>query len=118
VLIVDDNRDAADSMADLLRVFGHDIEVAYDSESALRLYADRRTDLALLDIGLPDMDGYELARRLRQTLAGCARFVALTGFGTGDTGKKLAEAGFDMHVVKPISPEALASLLEETPAHS
>ena len=115
VLIVDDNRDAADSMAELLRILGHHANVAYDGGTALRLYADKRTDLALLDIGLPDLDGYELARRLRQTRIGGARFVALTGFGTIDTKARLREAGFDQHVVKPITPDALLQLLAQTP---
>ena len=114
VLIVDDNRDAADSMAELLRLLGHHANVAYDGQSALRLYGGLPVDLALLDIGLPDLDGYELARRLRQTNVAGARFVALTGFGTDDTKRRLQEAGFDEHVVKPISNETLAHLLTDT----
>ena len=114
VLIVDDNRDAADSMAELLRVLGHHANVAYDGNSALQLYGGLPADLALLDIGLPDLDGYELARRLRQTDVAGARFVALTGFGTDDARKRLREAGFDEHVVKPISNERLAHLLSDT----
>jgi len=114
VLIVDDNRDAADSMAELLRLLGHHANVAYDGHSALRLYGGLPVDLALLDIGLPDLDGYELARRLRQTNVAGARFVALTGFGTDDTKRRLQEAGFDEHVVKPISNETLAHLLTDT----
>ncbi len=115
ILIVDDNRDAADSMADLLRMLGHHANVAYDGESALRLHSDTRFDLALLDIGLPDIDGCELANRLRQTEAGRARLVALTGYSTGDAKKRIREAGFDAHMVKPISSDALMGLLASTP---
>ena len=115
VLIVDDNRDAADSIAELLRTLGHEATIAYDAESALSLCDGTCADLALLDIGLPGLDGCELARRLRRSGMDRARLVALTGFGTSDTRKRIDQAGFDQHVVKPISADALIELLDTTP---
>ena len=114
ILIVDDNNDAADSLAELLRVMGHHVEVAYTAASALKLYGDTDSDLALLDIGLPDLDGYELARRLRHMAKPGARLVALTGYGVDEAKKSLRGSSFDVHIVKPITNEVLENLLAET----
>ncbi|MEO8977394.1 MAG: hybrid sensor histidine kinase/response regulator, partial [Casimicrobiaceae bacterium] len=114
VLIVDDNNDAADSLAELVREMGHHVEVAYTATSALKLYSDTDPDLALLDIGLPDLDGYELARRLRHIAKPGARFVALTGYEVDNVKKSRRESSFDEHTVKPITIEALENLLAET----
>jgi len=117
VLIVDDNVDAADSLAALLQARGHHVKVVYDPVAAIRLARGFAPDLALLDIGLPVMDGYELATQLRQLPAlGVARFVALTGYGqSGDRERSIA-AGFDHHLVKPVHVDELVRLVERVPA--
>ena len=113
VLIVDDNEDAAEMLAEMLRVEGHVTRVAYDGPSALQLVADGfRPELAILDIGLPVMDGYELAVKLRQSLAGAApKMVALTGYGQEHDRARSARAGFALHLVKPVTPERLLAFV-------
>ncbi|MGH8126663.1 MAG: response regulator [Rhodanobacteraceae bacterium] len=103
VLIVDDNVDAASSIATLLTAQGHQTEAVYSSKDALKAIGSFRPDVALLDIGLPEMDGYELASRLRelQTCNGM-RIVALTGYGQPDDRQRALDSGFDDHLVKPI----------------
>jgi len=113
VLVVDDNRDAADSIAVLLRLMGHHAVIAYDGRSAMQLAKRVDANLILLDIGLPGIDGYEVARQLRPMLKSGARIVAVTGYGS-DEGKRLSrEAGFDAHVVKPVTPETLQGLVAD-----
>jgi CheY-like chemotaxis protein len=110
VLLVDDNDDAAEMMAELLREMGHEVTVAHDGPSALAATLVRTPAVALLDIGLPIMDGYELARRLRlqhPTL----RLVALTGYGQESDRLQSLQAGFDVHLVKPVDLPALAEAL-------
>jgi PAS domain S-box-containing protein len=108
VLIVDDNRDAAEMLAESLRSVGHEVQVALDGLAALELAARQVADVALLDLGLPVIDGYELASRLRQ-LEGWAGvpFAALTGYGQADDRQKTAAAGFAEHLVKPIDIDEL-----------
>jgi CheY-like chemotaxis protein len=103
VVLVDDNQDAVDLLADALRALGHRVEVAYDASAALDL-ADRFIpDVALLDLGLPVIDGYELASRLRQRTAWAdVKFAALTGYGQGRDREMTKAAGFDDHLVKPV----------------
>lgn len=112
VLIVDDNHDAAESTALIVSASGHTVEVAYDGPMALNIAANFKPEVALLDIGLPGMDGYELARRLR-SLPGMekALLVAISGYGTEDDRRASEEAGLDCHLVKPVDPDALAGLL-------
>ena len=110
VLIVDDNRDAAALMADVLHASGHATAVAYDGPAALQLAADFHPQVALLDIGLPVMDGYELARRLR-ALLGAVRLVAVTGYGQPEDRELALQAGFDAHLVKPVDIQALHEAL-------
>jgi CheY-like chemotaxis protein/anti-sigma regulatory factor (Ser/Thr protein kinase) len=113
ILVVDDNADSADSLAMLLQGNGHDTKVAYSSEAALQLATEYRPDFVLLDIGLPGMDGYEVARRLRaQTTLGNLRLIALTGYGQDSDRARSREAGFDHHLVKPVEFTSLSSLLE------
>ncbi|HWG75844.1 MAG TPA: ATP-binding protein [Steroidobacteraceae bacterium] len=112
VLIVDDNEDAADSLAMLLSADGHETQVAYGARQALECLERFRPDVALLDIGLPEMDGYELARRMRaipplQNL----RLVALTGYGQVEDRQRAQRAGFDAHLVKPVDLPALERAL-------
>jgi len=103
VLIVDDNNDAADSLADLLRDAGHEVEVAYSPVAALKLVETFRPEVAVLDIGLPVMDGYELAARLRSNpvTANCL-LIALTGYGQSHDRLRSEEGGFQYHLVKPV----------------
>ncbi len=113
VLVVDDNVDAADSLALILEVQGFQVEIAYTGQEALALAEDRRPAVALLDIGLPDVDGYRVARRLRETSWGAETFmVAVTGYGTAEDKHRAYENGFDLHVTKPISAEMLRQLIK------
>ncbi|MBS0447034.1 MAG: response regulator [Proteobacteria bacterium] len=115
VLVVDDNVDAAASLADLLALWGYDVVVAHDGPSAIQHLDGRAVDMALLDIGLPVMDGYELAERIRATAAGRAiRLIALTGYGQPADRRRSHACGFDAHLVKPVDPEALAATLSPT----
>jgi len=110
VLLVDDNRDLAESLAALLRSDGHEVSIAPDGPAALRMVEAQEPDLALIDIGLPGMSGYEVAQRMRAM--GCvARLVAVTGFGGGEERERSQQAGFDDHFVKPIDPAALDRLV-------
>ncbi|MDR7269982.1 PAS domain S-box-containing protein [Pelomonas saccharophila] len=112
VLLIDDNEDAAESLAMMLRADGHEVRTGFGPQDALTLAAAWRPDVVLLDIGLPGMDGYEVARRLRAAPAGAPlRLVALTGYGQPEDIQRSAEAGFDGHLVKPVGLDALAKAL-------
>ncbi len=114
VLVIEDNQDSAESLAELLGLWGHDVQVAYDGTTALELAAQHHPEVVLSDIGLPGMDGYELARRLRSA-PGVARavLIALTGYGRDDDKRRALEAGFDHHLVKPPDAGALEALLHQ-----
>jgi PAS domain S-box-containing protein len=114
VLVVDDNRDAAELLAEALALEGHETRVAYDGLSALGIAAELRPELAFLDIGLPVMDGYDLARRLRALLPGPLVLVAVTGYGQPSDRARSAQAGFDEHLVKPISIETALAIVDGT----
>jgi PAS domain S-box-containing protein len=109
VLVVDDNRDAAEMLAEALGAVGHEVHVAADGPSALEIAAKAPPEVALLDIGLPVMDGYEVARRMRE-LPGCrrTRFIALTGYGQESDRERSRKAGFDEHLVKPVDLDDVA----------
>jgi signal transduction histidine kinase len=112
VLVVDDNKDAATSLAAVLRHEGHDVRLAYDGPEALAAVHSEKPQVVLLDIGMPGMDGYEVARRLRKTPDFDATpIIALTGFGLADDHRLSREAGFDQHLTKPVDPEALLDVL-------
>jgi DNA-binding response OmpR family regulator len=96
----------------MLRLHGHDVVEAADAASGLRVAGARRPDVALVDIGLPDFDGYELARRIRAQFGTSIRLVAVTGFGQPEDRALARRAGFDAHLVKPVSPEALEAAIE------
>ncbi len=114
VLLVDDNVDSVQALAQLLTAYGHHVEVVYDPVSALRIVERFAPDVAVLDIGLPVMDGYELVRRLREALGDHpCRFVALTGYGQDTDRDRSKAAGFGQHLVKPVSPDALLRLIED-----
>ncbi len=112
VLVVDDNEDAAESLAVLLRLEGQEVRVAFNGPEALELAAVFRPEVVFLDIGMPGMDGYEVARRLRALpQLGEVVLVAQTGWGQEEDRRRSREAGFDQHLVKPTDPAALRSLL-------
>jgi PAS domain S-box-containing protein len=112
LLVVDDNDDAATSLAMLLRLRGHDVRIANDGRSALEMALAEVPDVVFLDIGMPEMDGCEVARLMREQsrLSGVV-LAALTGWGQQEDRRRTAEAGFDHHLVKPIEPELLEQLL-------
>jgi two-component system, chemotaxis family, CheB/CheR fusion protein len=113
ILVVDDNRDAADSLTSLLRVWGHDARMVVDGAAALELATQFRPEIVLLDIAMPEMDGYEVARRLRAVPAFDGTvLVAVTGFGRDEDRMRAAEAGFDRHATKPLGPNQLQDLLK------
>jgi two-component system, sensor histidine kinase len=108
ILVVDDLRDAADSLALLLKLLGHDVCAVYDGPTALRTAASFRPDVVLLDLGLPGMDGYEVARRLRGQVG---LLVAATGFGQEEDRRRCREAGFDRFLLKPLDLDELRRVL-------
>jgi CheY-like chemotaxis protein len=112
VLIVDDNQDAADSLAVVLRFEGHDATVAYSAQAAVETVASSAPEFVLLDIGLPNINGYEVARRIRACGAS-ARIIALTGYGQVEDRQRSADAGFAAHLVKPVDIAMLRSMLSE-----
>jgi PAS domain S-box-containing protein len=112
ILLADDNRDAAESLAIILRLEGHEVELAHDGNSALRSYQDRKPDVALLDIGMPRTNGYEVARRIRAAPDGKdVLLIAITGWAQDADKAESRAAGFDHHLTKPIEPEVLIGLL-------
>jgi CheY-like chemotaxis protein len=114
ILVVDDNRDAAESLAMLLRLSKNDVHVAYDGEEAFDSAARLRPEVILLDIGLPKLNGYEVARRIRREPWGkTAVVVALTGWGQDEDRAQSNDAGFDGHLVKPVEHSALMNLLTD-----
>ncbi|HEU4429319.1 MAG TPA: response regulator [Myxococcota bacterium] len=113
VLVVDDNRDSADSLALLLRLRGHEPQACYDGTSALEAARTLQPHAVLLDLSMPDLDGFDVCRRLREEGLESALIVALTGYGQeADRNRSLA-SGFDAHLVKPVDPELVAKLLDE-----
>ena len=119
ILLADDNRDALDSLATLLQCDGHEVHTAGDGAEALAVAAECRPDVVLLDIGMPKLDGYEVARRIRAEPWGKATvLIALTGWGQDEDRRRSREVGFDSHLVKPLDPEALSNMLARLPAVS
>ncbi len=118
VMVVDDNVDAAVSLADVLGFMGADVVVAHDGAHALeKAEAGEMPHLVLLDIGLPGMDGYATAREWRRRFGDASRLVALTGYGSAEDKRRSAQAGFDGHLVKPVSLESLQEILADLSAH-
>lgn len=112
ILLVDDNDDAAQTLRLVLEMDGHELRTASDGPSALALLQTWQPDVVLLDIGLPGMSGYEVARRIgRQPWRAGVRLIALTGYGQADDRQRSAEVGFDAHLVKPVDLRELARLL-------
>ena len=116
ILVVDDNRDSADSLAMLLSVTGNDVGTAYDGIEALNAAERLRPDVVLLDIGMPRLNGYDTCRRIRAEAWGESMvLIALTGWGQEQDKRRTEDAGFDAHVVKPVDPSALLALLGQLP---
>ncbi len=114
VLVVDDHQDSAQTLAGLLSLLGHDVRIAHDGETALFEAGAFRPEAVVLDIGLPDVDGYEVCRRLREQMwAKDVTVIALSGWGDHEAKRKGRAAGFDGHLVKPVEEEALISALAE-----
>jgi PAS domain S-box-containing protein len=113
LMVIDDNKDAAESMSMLFELWGHEVICAYDGRAALETAAKYRPDAVFLDIGLPGMDGYEIAERLRELPESTRTvLVAITGYGQDEDRRRSREAGIDHHLVKPVSPDTLHKLLE------
>lgn len=116
ILVVDDNRDSADSTGLLLVLWGHQVRVVYDGPSALRAAAEYRPDVCLIDIGMPGMDGFQLAERLRHdSLLPGARLIALTGFDR-EAGEQSNDPRFDAYLLKPVEMAALQEVLAQQTA--
>jgi CheY-like chemotaxis protein len=115
VLVVDDNQDSADSLALLLRLSGHEVRTAHEGQEAVAAAESFEPDVALLDLGMPTMSGYEVARRIRQhPRGGEIVLIALTGWGQQEYRRRSKEAGFDHHLTKPVDVEMLQRILAET----
>ena len=111
VLLVEDNADARDALRTLLELDGYDVIPAADGTEALELVGAKSLNVALIDIGLPGIDGYEVARRIRALPMARPVLIALTGYSEPEDRARAREAGFDAHLVKPVDPDALSELL-------
>jgi CheY-like chemotaxis protein len=117
ILVVDDNHDSALSLAMMLSIMGHDTRTAHDGESAVATAETFLPDVVLLDIGLPKLNGYEVAQRIRKTSWGATMYlIAVTGWGQDEDRQRSSEVGLNLHMVKPVEPSALEKLLETLPA--
>ncbi|MEO6192565.1 MAG: ATP-binding protein [Thermoanaerobaculia bacterium] len=117
VLVVDDNQDAADSLSALLELMGHEVRTAYDGLEAVAAAGAFAPDLVLLDIGLPKLNGYEAARRIREQPGGRdINLIAVTGWGQDEDQRRSREAGFNLHITKPLDPAILERLLVRSPS--
>jgi len=112
ILVVEDQADAAATLALLLRLHGHEVNVAADGTAALQTLQTLTADVVIIDIGLPDMDGHEVARRIRQSGQNSALLVALTGYQGKEESHRSAEAGFNHHLTKPVTLTVINKILE------
>jgi CheY-like chemotaxis protein len=108
---VEDNPDSREMLKALLEASGHQVRIASDGPGGVEAARLHRPDLALIDIGLPGFDGYEVARRIRRHLGPGVRLIAVTGYGQAEDQRLTAAAGFDLHLVKPVSPEQLDQVI-------
>jgi DNA-binding response OmpR family regulator len=113
VLVVDDNADAADSLAMLLQVRGDEVRVAYDGAAALVAESEFHPQVVLLDIGMPKLSGYDVARRIRETRGPGVLIIAITGWGQDEDRQRAREAGFDHHFTKPVDYAALLEVIDK-----
>ena len=112
ILVVDDNADAAQAMATMLELLGHRVDVAFDGDQALRVAERVRPEVILMDLGMPNMNGYVAARRIRETgWGGDVLLVAVTGWGQQADRTASEQAGFDHHLVKPVELDAVQALV-------
>jgi CheY-like chemotaxis protein len=112
ILVVEDNADSREMLRSALELSGHEVQDAHDGPSGLEAILRVRPDVALIDIGLPEFDGYEVARKVRGSLGGAILLVALTGYGQPEDRRQAMEAGFDAHLVKPVEPSALLAVIQ------
>ena len=113
ILVVDDNRDSAETLSMLLELMGNEISVAYDGEQAVAMAKEIKPDVVLLDVGLPKLNGYDVARMIRQESWGSKpMLVAITGWGQTEDKELSREAGFDHHLVKPVDHDYLLTLIQ------
>jgi CheY-like chemotaxis protein len=113
ILVVDDSIDSAETLGELLKIWGHDVRLAHDGETALAAAREYHPEVILLDIGLPGMDGFAVASQLRKDGLAGRLLVALTGYGEQQDRDRGQEVGFDHHLVKPVDPDNLQKLLEK-----
>lgn len=111
ILIVEDNEDAREAVRMLLETEGHVVHTVDSGQAALEAASRGEPDVVLVDIGLPDIDGYEVARRLRAKFGAAIRLIALTGYGQPEDRRRVVEAGFDRHLVKPVNPDELSCIV-------
>ena len=113
ILVADDSQDGADSLAFLLKAAGHEVFTAYDGRTAIQLAEQHRPDVVLLDIGMPEVSGYDVARAIRREAWGRSmRLIALTGWGQAEHRRRSLEVGFDDHLVKPVELDLLENVLQ------
>jgi len=112
ILVVEDQADTAATLALLLRLHGHEVNVALDGTAALQTLQSLTADVVFIDIGLPDIDGREVARRIRQSSGNGTMLVALTGYAEKDDQQRSAEAGFNHHLTKPVTLPIINKILE------
>jgi CheY-like chemotaxis protein len=120
VLVIEDNRDARETFRMMLELAGHEVLEAEEGQQGLELLRAVRPDIAVIDVGLPGLDGYEVARRFRaEPASDSVVLVALTGYGTPEARERSQQAGFDHHLIKPVNPELLRELMNRSgpPAH-
>jgi len=115
ILVADDNRDAGETLALLLRLDGHEVHVATDGLEAVDLFGRVKPDVAILDIGMPGLSGHEVARLIRTMGGAPVTLIALTGWGQRADKERAAESGFDHHFTKPVEPTVLSDLLGTLP---
>jgi CheY-like chemotaxis protein len=111
ILVVDDSVDSAETLGELLRIWGHEVRLAHDGPGAIEAARDYRPEVILLDIGLPGMDGFAVAQQMKKEGIAGRMLVALTGYGEQQDRQRTRQVGFHHHLVKPIDPDALQKLL-------
>jgi CheY-like chemotaxis protein len=114
ILVIEDNADSREMLRSILELEGHRVEVAEDGTAGLEAARSFRPDVAVIDIGLPGLDGYEVGRRIRSDLGLSASLIALTGYGQAEDRRRSEDAGFDAHLVKPVTPEQIREALLKT----
>jgi CheY-like chemotaxis protein len=115
MLVADDNRDAASTLAMLLQLHGHTVQLAFDGEQALAIFEREAPQICLLDIGMPQRDGYSVARAIRRSAGAQPLLVAVTGWGQTHDRQRALDAGFDHHLSKPVLIERLLELMATAP---